>query len=67
MIWFHHVRRRNQIGHLIFQKKKKHKKKYSFGCSLSLVIQKGSDGISLKPFLDTDKAPPKVATNGKLA
>lgn len=33
----------------------------------SLVIQEGSDGISLKPFSDTDKVPPEVATSGKLA
>ncbi|XP_023874497.1 uncharacterized protein LOC111987036 [Quercus suber] len=33
----------------------------------SLVIQEGSDGISLEPFSDTDKAPPEVATSGKLA
>ena len=66
MIWFHHVRRRNQFGHLIFQKKKKHNKEYSFGCTLSLVIQEGSDGISLKPFSDIDKAPPEVAISGKL-
>ena len=33
----------------------------------SLVIQEGSDGISLKPFSDTDKAPPEISTSGKLA
>ncbi|KAF5446466.1 hypothetical protein F2P56_032093 [Juglans regia] len=33
----------------------------------SLEIQEGSDGISLKPFSDTIKGPPDVATSGKLA
>lgn len=32
----------------------------------SLEIQEGSDGISLKPFSDTDKGLPEVATSGKL-
>ncbi|XP_059457285.1 uncharacterized protein LOC132187117 [Corylus avellana] len=32
----------------------------------SLEIQEGSDGISLKPFSDTNKGPLDVATNGKL-
>lgn len=32
----------------------------------SLEIQEGSDGISLKPFSDTDKGPLDVATSGKL-
>ena len=58
MIWFHHVRRRNQIGHLIFQKKKKKKiqnKKYSFA---------DEDVLDQRPSASTEL---EVATSGKLA
>ena len=65
--WYGFIMSKEGIKLVIwFFKKKKHKKEYSFGCSLSLVIQKGSDGISLKLFSDIDKAPPEVAISGKL-
>lgn len=56
MIWFHHVRRRNQIGHLIFQKKKK--KNYSFA---------DEDVLDQRPPAPTEPEKLKLANAYKLA
>ena len=58
MIWFHHVKRRNQVGHLIFQKKNKNKKKYSFA---------NEDVLDQRPSAPTELEKLKLANSYKLA
>ena len=59
MIWFHHVKRRNQIAHLIFQQKNKNKKNiYSFA---------DEDVLDQRPSAPTKLEKLKLANSYKLA